>query len=85
MMATRVLQFHVEYCLFLTIHKMSTIYKPALCHSNDIARNASSNELTHIMKFLMRNKYTNIILINAPHRFDLSDSSCVNEEVKSFQ
>jgi hypothetical protein len=36
------------------------------------------------MIFLMRNQYTNIILINALHRFDLGDSSCVNEEVKVF-
>jgi hypothetical protein len=28
---------------------------------NDIARNASSNGVTHIMKFLMRNQHTNII------------------------
>jgi hypothetical protein len=52
--------------------------------TNDIiARNASSNGLAHII-FLMRNQHTNIILINALHRFDLGDSSCVNEEVKVF-
>jgi predicted nucleotide-binding protein (sugar kinase/HSP70/actin superfamily) len=39
--------------------------------------------VTHIMKFLMRNQHTNI-LINALHTFDLGDSSCANEEVRAF-
>jgi hypothetical protein len=52
--------------------------------TNDIARNGSSNRVTHIIKFLMRNKHTNIILINSLHRFDVGDSSCVNKEVRAF-
>jgi hypothetical protein len=42
------------------------------------------NGVTHIMKFLMRHQHTNIILINALHRFDLGDSSCANEKVRTF-
>jgi lysophospholipase L1-like esterase len=52
--------------------------------TNDVARNASSNGLTHIMESLMRNQHTNIILLNAPHRFDLGDSSCEDEEVRAL-
>jgi hypothetical protein len=52
--------------------------------SNYIARSASRSGLTYIMKFLMANQHTNIILINAPCRFDLHDSACVNEEVRAF-
>jgi hypothetical protein len=33
------------------------------------------------MKIMMKNQHTNIILINAPYRFDLDNSSCVNEVV----
>ena len=30
------------------------------------------------------NCHTNIVLVTVPHRYDLSDWSCVNNEVKSF-
>jgi lysophospholipase L1-like esterase len=52
--------------------------------TNDIARNTSNKGLTQIMKFLMKSQHTNIILINAPYRFDLEDLSRVIEEVRAF-
>jgi hypothetical protein len=33
---------------------------------------------------MQNNSHTNIILVGVPHRFGLSDSSCVNNEVESF-
>lgn len=36
------------------------------------------------MNCIINSKHTNIILITAPHRYDLMQSSCANSEVKSF-
>jgi len=40
--------------------------------------------LRHIRNFIKTNNHTNIILVNVPHRYDLMKSSCVNNEIKSF-
>jgi RNase H-fold protein (predicted Holliday junction resolvase) len=52
--------------------------------SNDVAKNETKNGLSHLKKIISRNKNMNFILITAPHRFDLMESSCVNEEIKIF-
>jgi hypothetical protein len=51
--------------------------------SNDVAKNETNNGLNYL-KIRNRNKNINFILITTPHRFDLMESSCVNEEVKIF-
>jgi hypothetical protein len=45
----------------------------------DTARGLSS-----IQQLIKNNAHTNILIINAPARFDLSASSCVNKEVIHF-
>jgi len=40
--------------------------------------------LRHIRNFIKTNNHTSIILVNAPHRYDLMKSSCVSNEIKSF-
>jgi hypothetical protein len=52
--------------------------------TNDVGKNNSQAGLRHIVEFVEANCHTNIILVSAPHRYDLSDWSCVNNEVKSF-
>jgi len=48
---------------------------------NKITPNSS---LTNTTKFIQHRRHTNVLLINAPHRYDLEESSCVNKEVKIF-
>ena len=52
--------------------------------SNDVAKNETVIGLRHLRKFVNSKKNTNFILVTAPHRYDLMDSSCVNEEIKVF-
>jgi hypothetical protein len=52
--------------------------------SNDVSKNKVSVPLKHISNFIKVNNNTNIILLSAPHRNDLINSSCVNNEIKSF-
>ena len=52
--------------------------------SNDIARNNSLVGLKHIIEFLIEANHTNVILMTAPHRYDLITNSCVNKEVEVF-
>jgi hypothetical protein len=54
--------------------------------ANDIGRNNSSKALHQIMDFITDNKQTtsNILLISAPHRYDLTLASCVNKEITPF-
>jgi hypothetical protein len=49
--------------------------------SRDIAKNESSLGLLNFVKGL---ENTNVIIVTAPHRFDLQSSSCVNREVDIF-
>jgi hypothetical protein len=52
--------------------------------SNDVSMNKASVALKHISNFIRVNNDTNIISLGAPHRHDLINSSCVNNEIKSF-
>jgi hypothetical protein len=51
--------------------------------ANDVAKN-SKMALRHIRNFINSNNHTNIILIIVPHRYYLMQSSCVNNEIRSF-
>jgi hypothetical protein len=44
----------------------------------------SQGSLKHIVNFVEIDSHTNIMLASVPHRHDLSDCSCVNSEVKTF-
>jgi hypothetical protein len=52
--------------------------------SNDVSKNKANVALKHILNFMKVNDNTNIFLLSAPHRHDLMNSSCVNNEIKSF-
>jgi hypothetical protein len=52
--------------------------------ANDVYRNNSSVAIRKITKFVMNNRGTNIIIIGVPHRYDLSEQSCVNNAIQSF-
>jgi len=52
--------------------------------ANDVGKNASNDGLKHISNFVKYRSYTNIVMLNAPHRYDLETSSCVNNEVQAF-
>ena len=45
----------------------------------DAARNNTMKGLSSILKFVKNNEHTNVIIMDAPHRFDVGASSCVNE------
>jgi hypothetical protein len=52
--------------------------------SNEVSKNMANVALKNISNFVNVNYNTNIILLSAPHRHDLMEFSCVNNEVKAF-
>jgi hypothetical protein len=53
--------------------------------ANYISKNESIKGLKHITQFMQNRRNTNVIIMKAPHRFDLEESSCVNKEIKAFK
>jgi hypothetical protein len=51
--------------------------------SNDVSKNNSNIALKHILNFIKDNN-TNTILQSEPRRHDLMHSSCVNNEIRTF-
>jgi hypothetical protein len=51
----------------------------------DIARDKTTRALFSIQQFIKKSAHTNVLILNAPARFDLSASSCVNKEVIHFK
>jgi len=52
--------------------------------ANNISKNESVKGLKCVTQFTQHRRHTNVIIMNALHRFDLEESSCVNREVKLF-
>ncbi|KAG8312014.1 hypothetical protein J6590_031477 [Homalodisca vitripennis] len=52
------------------------------CGTNDVSRNEANEAINIIKDTLEEHSNQNIILLNIPHRYDLVQWSCVNEEVK---
>ena len=52
--------------------------------SKDVGRNESQQAINRIQKFVETNEHTKVILMEAPHRHDLMQESCVNKEVKRY-
>jgi hypothetical protein len=52
--------------------------------ANDISKNNIKEALRSLTKFMEDHKKVNMILIQALHRHDLQDISCVNKEVTKF-
>jgi lysophospholipase L1-like esterase len=51
---------------------------------NDIAKNNSTVGMKHLLEFVINTNHTNVILMSAPHRYDLMRNSCVNNEIYKF-
>jgi lysophospholipase L1-like esterase len=51
---------------------------------NDISKNNAKEGLKNIINFVTRTSHTNIIVMEALHRHDLVDWSCVNQEIRLF-
>jgi len=52
--------------------------------TNDISRNNTKEAQKSVSEFANENEDLNVVLINSPHRHDLSLVSCVNQEVTKF-
>jgi hypothetical protein len=52
--------------------------------TNDISKNDAKEGLKVIINFVKRTRHTNIIVMEALHRHDLVDWSCVNKEIELF-
>ena len=50
----------------------------------DVAKNNTTKGVSSILQFVKNNEHTNMNIMDAPHRFDLEVSSCVNKEVNAF-
>jgi len=52
--------------------------------SNDTGKNNSKETLNHLCDFVKNKQMINIVVMTAPPRCDLFPSSCINNEVTSF-
>jgi hypothetical protein len=52
--------------------------------ANNISKNELIKGLKYVTQFVQNRRNTNVIIMNAPHRFDLEESSGVNKEIKVF-
>jgi hypothetical protein len=52
--------------------------------TNDVSHNKLQEGLKHLMNFVQSNSHTNIIIMSVPHRYDLTNWSCVNRKVTTF-
>ena len=40
--------------------------------------------MKHLLELVMNATHTSVILVSAPHRFDLMETSCINHEIENF-
>ena len=50
--------------------------------SRYIGKNVSTKGHYYVTQFVENRRYTNMMIMSAPHRLDLSNSLCMNEEVR---
>jgi len=50
--------------------------------SRYIGKNVSTKWHHYVTQFVENRRNTNAVIMSAPHRFDISNSSCINEEVR---
>jgi len=56
-----------------------------LCgYKMEVARDNTMKWLSSILQYVKSSEHANVIIMDAPHRFDLGASSCVNKEVNAF-
>jgi hypothetical protein len=48
------------------------------------ARNNSKVGMKHVLEFVINVNHTSVVLMSAPHRYDLIRNSCVNNKVEVF-
>jgi hypothetical protein len=46
--------------------------------SKDVSSNNAASGMKNILQFVINNLHTNIIVVNAPYRYDLPVASCIN-------
>jgi hypothetical protein len=52
--------------------------------TNDVGCNESIMGIRTLKDFVTSHNHTNVIVLNVPHRHDISPNSCVNQEVQVF-
>ena len=52
--------------------------------ANNIHKNESIKGLKSVIQFVQNRSNTNVIIVNAPHRYDLEETSRVNKEIKVY-
>jgi RNase H-fold protein (predicted Holliday junction resolvase) len=52
--------------------------------TSEVGKTETINDLNQIKEFIKKNNHTNIIQMCVPHRFDLQENSCVNNEIEVF-
>jgi len=52
--------------------------------ANDINKNETNVGLKHIQRFIKNRHKTNIMIVTAPHKYDLQETSCVNKKIDVF-
>jgi hypothetical protein len=50
-----------------------------------VGRNETSVGVRALNDFVNSLDHTNVIVVNVPHRHDLTPNSCVNYEIKAFK
>jgi hypothetical protein len=66
-----------------TLRKSDTVI--VIGGANDINKNEAHIGLKHLGKFAKKNRQnTNIMIVTAPHRHDLQETSFVNKEIEVF-
>jgi hypothetical protein len=52
--------------------------------ANEVNKNETNIGLKHLRQLVENSRNTNIMVVTAPHRYDLQDSACVNKEIVVF-
>ena len=52
--------------------------------ANNINKIESIKGLKSVIQFVQNRSNTNVIIMNAPHKYDLEETSCVNEGIKVY-
>jgi len=52
--------------------------------ANYVNKNETNVRFQHLGKFIKNRHNTNIMIVTAPHRYDLRETSCANREIEVF-
>jgi len=65
-----------------TVGKSDTVI--VIGGANDVNKNEANVGLKYLGKFVKNRQNTNIMIVTAPTRYDLQETSCVNKEIEVF-